>query len=137
MYSIKYNLEPGDHIIEPIFDTGHSKHHAIFLGRDINGVEWIAENHKFNNVQVIPAAEHFATAKCIHQIVKFKGSNIERKNIVMKALSLAGKPYNLISYNCEHFVNEVLTGKPKSTQVKNAMILFLAIFLFGIIINDN
>lgn len=137
MYSKIYNLKPGDHIVEPLFQTGLTKHHAIYLGIDNSGVEWIAENHKFKNAQIIPAVEYFASVDRIDRIEKFKGNNIERKQAVMRALKLAGKPYNLVTYNCEHFVNEVLTGKAESKQVNNVFAGLFALLLIGFLLNEK
>ena len=36
--------------------------------------------------------------------------------VVERARSQIGKPYGWFSQNCEHFVNEIQLGVPKSTQ---------------------
>jgi len=125
VYSKQFNLQPGDCIIEPLFQTGLSKHHAIYLGWDDNGIEWIAENHKFKNVQVIPADEYFATVKRIDRIKKFNGSKEE----------LAGKPYDLVTYNCEHYATEAITGKARSRQVETAFGVLLIAFVIALFID--
>ncbi|WP_106524551.1 lecithin retinol acyltransferase family protein [Taibaiella chishuiensis] len=38
--------------------------------------------------------------------------------MVQRALALRGKAYNLITYNCEHYANEVQYGKQESRQVQ-------------------
>ena len=73
MYAKIYNLVPGDRIVEALFLTSFSKHFALYLGTDTSGVEWIAENHKGTNVQIIPASKYFATVKKIARIDKFTG----------------------------------------------------------------
>lgn len=135
-YCYRYSLGVGDRIVEPLFQTGFTKHHAIYLGTDSNGIEWIAENHKFKNVQIITAEQFFATVKQIDRIEKFEGSNIERRLVINRALKLAGKPYDLITYNCEHFANEIVTGKAASKQVKKFFALSLSIFFIHLLIND-
>jgi hypothetical protein len=62
-YSILYNLQAGDSIIGPLFETGLSKHYAIYPGVDFYGKELIAENHKFKGVQIITAGEYFSGVK--------------------------------------------------------------------------
>jgi hypothetical protein len=39
-YSEVYCLETGDRIVEPLFQTGLTKHHVVFLGTDDIGLEW-------------------------------------------------------------------------------------------------
>lgn len=44
--------------------------------------------------------------------------------ILTKARSFVNRvKYDLLHYNCEHFVREVITGAAKSTQVKRALAL--------------
>ncbi|KAK7904581.1 hypothetical protein WMY93_017188 [Mugilogobius chulae] len=44
-------------------------------------------------------------------------------NIVRDALKMVGRmlPYNVATYNCEHFVTRLRYGKPESRQVNNAV----------------
>lgn len=135
-YATKYNLKAGDRIIAPLTELGITKHHAIYLGWDENGVEWIIENTKFVGVRLIEANEYFKDVIRIYAIEKFIGNNIARKNAVQKALRLVGKPYRLIEYNCEHFANEIQFSKPESKQVENVFAVMLAIFFFGIITSE-
>ena len=116
-YSIYYGLKSGDRIVESLFQTGITKHHAIYLGSDAKGQEWIAENKKFEGVRIVPAKEYFKSAGKIDRVERFDGNNKERKNVVQRAFQLAGRPYDLVQYNCEHYANEVLTGKIESRQV--------------------
>ena len=37
-----------------------------------------------------------------------------------RALGLVGRPYDLASFNCEHFVNLVCSGTPSSPQLQSA-----------------
>jgi uncharacterized protein YycO len=131
-YSIRYRLQPADRIIEPIFQTGVSKHHAIYLGRDYNGVEWIAENDKFKGVRRVKANEYFSKGKLI-KVKRFQGNYNQRIVAVERALNQLGKPYDLIDFNCEHYAEYVQAGKIESKQVANALGLLVCIFFIGII----
>lgn len=135
-YSKKLGLKPGDQIVEIITPLGIAKHFAIYLGWDNTGTEWIIENKKFDAVRLIKAADYSKTVLQVSRIQKFSGNNIARKLAVQNALKKIGKPYDLINYNCEHFVTEAITGKKKSRQVENAAIIVLAI-LFCVAIWDN
>lgn len=129
LYAKTYGLKPGDQIVESLTSLGLAKHFAMYLGWDKNGVEWIAENKKHIGVQVITADEYFKSVLSIARFEKFSGNNIARRIAVEKALRSVGKPYDLISFNCEHFITEITTGKAtsKQIQVASGVILFLAL----------
>lgn len=129
LYANYYGLEPGDTIVEPIFILGMAKHFAMYLGVDDKGVEWITENKKFKGVQIIIAADYFKNVSSIARIEKFNGNNAQRRVVVENAFRRAGKPYDLTSYNCEHYVNEITRGRPTSRQVEVASIGAFALFL--------
>jgi hypothetical protein len=59
MNSKIYNLKPGDQLVEPLFQTVLTKHHAIYLGKDKNGNDWIDENIKFKNEQIKSSNQYF------------------------------------------------------------------------------
>ena len=115
-YSTRYGLQPADRLIEPIFKTGLSQHHAIYLGVDRQGIEWVAENYKFQGVRKIKASEYFTTEKHFHT-QPFQGSYQQRIEAVKRALSKMGEPYDLIKFNCEHYAEYVQTGRAASKQV--------------------
>jgi hypothetical protein len=125
-YSQRYHLQPGDKIVKGMYATGTIKHFAIFL-RDINGGEWIAENHKEIGVQLVPADYFFSTMPAVFYIEQFAGSEQQRKEMVKRALSLQGTPYSLFSFNCEHYANYVQYGIAESHQITRGIV-------FGVIL---
>lgn len=135
-YAKKMGLSPGDQIVEYITALGIAKHFAIYLGWDDAGTEWVIENIKGDAVRVTKANDFFSRVIKVDRIIKHTGTNWDRKNLVQRALSKIGVPYNLINYNCEHFVTEVITGKPVSRQVQNAVAVYLSLFVFALLIND-
>lgn len=112
VYAHQYGMLPGDRLIQPIFQTGISKHSSIYLGIDERGNEWIAENHKSVGVRLI-RAEAFFQNKSEVTVERFNGKYNDRIVAVQRALSSLGKPYDIISYNCEHYVSSVQNGKAK------------------------
>ncbi|RYG17924.1 MAG: hypothetical protein EOO07_10065 [Chitinophagaceae bacterium] len=130
-YAKKIGLQTGDQIVTPLFALGLSKHFAVYLGFE-NGIEWIAENHKVLGVRVIPAWQYFKDVTVISRIDQFKGTAAQRMVLMKKARSLAGTPYNLISYNCEHFATELTSGVSASRQVS-----FAALGLFGLLLFNS
>lgn len=132
-YAKKYNLKPGDQIVECITALGITKHFALYLGPDEYNREWIVENKKITGVRLIPAAKYFSQLISLARIEKFIGTNAERNQAVKNALKSVGKPYHLTDYNCEHFVTEVTTGKSESKQVQNVSLSILGLLLFGML----
>lgn len=132
LYANKYGLQTGDQIVEPLTGLGFSKHFAVYLGWDYHGEEWIAENHKTKGVQIITAAEYFRNVNHISRIDKFKGTGQQRRALVAKAKSLVGKPYSLVSYNCEHFASEVTSGVAESRQITIAAVSLVGLVLFNL-----
>jgi len=136
LYAHEFGLKPGDRIKEPIFKTGISKHHSIYLGVDQNGHEWISENKRNEGVRLIKACEYFKYGKS-YTIIPFKGTYMQRTAAVKRALAVLGKPYDLILYNCEHYANYVQLGKPVSQQVLNTIIFTLTVIVIGNIFSNG
>ncbi len=133
-YATKYKLLPGDRVTEAIFLTGLSKHHAIYLGMDLSGTEWIAENHHIDGVRLATAGNYFHPAKN-YTVIAFRGKDSEREAAVKRALDQVGARYDLVNYNCEHYASYMQTGKAQSNQVKNVLLAaggaLLLLFLTG------
>lgn len=130
-YSQRYNLYRGDKIVKGIYATGLIKHFAVFLG-NINGIEWVAENHKGHGVQVVTAEQYFSVMPTAFYIEQFAGTEQERTEIVRRALSLQGAQYNLFAFNCEHYANYVQYGVAESYQLTRGIIFgaMLAVMLW-------
>lgn len=133
-YSVMYGLRPADRLVEPIFVTGLSKHHAIYLGHDHQGVEWIAENFKFGGVRKVKASEYFSRGKQI-TIRHFAGTYSERIAAVNRALNRMGEPYDLINFNCEHYAEYVQSGRATSNQINVAREAFQAVVGAALVIS--
>lgn len=112
-----YNLKPADRIVVPKSGLKIVQHHALYLGYDEYGRHWIAENKFGIGVTVTRVNDFFRENPHLTRKEAFSGSGAERKAAVQKALRLHGQPYNLINYNCEHFVNHVVHDKISSGQV--------------------
>lgn len=131
------NLKPGDRVVIPKSGVELIQHHALYLGYDSNGNHFMCENVIGEGVKLTRVCVFFNGTKRITRIEKFKGENNERKKVVQVALAKLGQPYNLINYNCESFVNEVLLRKPHSKQVQNAFGLLGLGLLIALIIKNN
>jgi hypothetical protein len=47
------NLQPADRIVVPKSDLRWVQHHAIYLGKDVDGTDLIAENKFGRGVQIV------------------------------------------------------------------------------------
>ncbi len=113
-----YFLKPGDKLVEAIFATRLTKHFSVYLGRLSDGQEWIAENHHSTAGVRLITFKDYQKSRRIVRIDRFNGTEHQRREAILRALQLAGKPYDLLQYNCEHFATEVTTGLPTSKQVR-------------------
>jgi hypothetical protein len=127
-YSTQYGLQPADRIVEPIFQTGLTKHHSIYLGIYSEGNEWISENHYREGVRLVPA-KTFSKQRKQFTAQPFTGSLSDRALAVKRALHHIGKPYDLFGYNCEHYAEYVQHERVMSRQINTVkeMIQVIAI----------
>lgn len=86
------------------------KHHGIYLG---NGQ--VAHNSKKHKRVCIETLEKFSDGRKIH--VSPPSAPVDSSKLTMEVRKLVGKSYSLLSFNCEHFLNQAMTGKPSSRQV--------------------
>lgn len=116
----------GDRIIRAK-ENGLVKHHIVVA----NGQ--LAENHPDSGVRYISVAELNRSGNIL-EIQPFKGSNEERCQIIQRIGELINFPYNLQTYNCEHFANDVIFGKPFSKQMTKANVVVGSAAIGGIIL---
>lgn len=117
----KFRLRPGDRVIVPKPPFCIIQHHAIYLGKNHKGTELMIENTPGQGVQLITANEFFNDVSSVTAIKRFAGSRFARGAAVKRALRRIGQSYDLINYNCESFTTDVITGKPRSRQMENAI----------------
>lgn len=132
-----FNLQPGDRIVVPKSEWQLIQHHALYLGCDDFGNHYICENVAGIGVKLTKVKDFFNGVSNITRIEKYVGNNYDRKIIVQNALLKLGQPYSLINYNCESFVNEILTENRHSKQVRNVFGLLVLAVLIGAIARSN
>ncbi|MES2479068.1 MAG: lecithin retinol acyltransferase family protein [Bacteroidota bacterium] len=131
-------LYPADRVVIPKSNINLVKHHGIYVGY-INGRHWFLENHFNSGVRYV-TAEQFLNGTSIDKIriQRFVGSARQRQEAVNVAKNMLGRPYDLLSYNCEHYSNEVQYGKPESDQVKAGLFVAgLCVVFFGALTISN
>ena len=101
-------------------------HYGIFIGLNL-----VIDNSKTMGRVVIRSLKEFAGGKQV-RLVSYKPV-FPPAEVVARAKARVGKPYGWFSQNCEHFVNEVQLGTPKSAQalVGGAILAFLVSKIFS------
>lgn len=115
--SINYQrLSIGDRLIRTkgfIF----TKHHALYAGYDYeNDQHIVAENQRYVGVRIIPLDQFLNEGK-LAKVVYNDFSESQQEQVADKIANRLGTAYDVVEYNCEHFVNDVLKDKAFSRQV--------------------
>lgn len=116
---ITVDLQPGDRVVVPITGLILSQHHAIYFGY-YHGTSYFIENKIGRGVHLISSEQFFNENPRITRIEKFPGNEFQRQHALQAAFRKIGTRYDLLSYNCEHFSNEVQHFKAYSNQTKVA-----------------
>ena len=101
----------GDHLVTNIDMFGITEHHGLYIGSG-EVIHLTAEDGKVVQTRL----DSFSDGGKIR--VK-RGVSTSQKAIMRARSKLGRKGYNLITNNCEHFVNWCIDGKKVSKQVTN------------------
>lgn len=135
-YFMKINfrkLKIGDRLVREKMGF-FSKHHALYLGKNwLTNEPMIAECQKGSGVQIITLRQFLNQGKLVR--VEYYNLTPYQQDIINKRVNVRlGKSYDLFQYNCEQFVNDVLTGVAESKQVQNVVKIALFSFCFFLFI---
>lgn len=125
------NLQPGD-VVERMGFLG-TRHKGIFAGWDRGGRGLVVHNAK-NEFVKWDFLQNFAAGLPVKISSRVARNPYEQRLIVKRAQSLLGRPYQLLSFNCDHFVTYAQTGKAQSSQLQAfagvaTSVAILAVFL--------
>jgi len=112
-----------------------TKHHVIYMGV-WHGRHLIAENQVGYGVRYLPLND-FLSEGTLDRIEYYNHSENSQTAIIDRVNKRIGTEYDLLSYNCEHFVNDVLKGIAQSKQIKNAMTLLIGFTLCVLAFKSN
>jgi hypothetical protein len=115
-------LQPGDRIVIPKSQMGMVQHHALYIGTNSSGEDLIIENKIGYGIRIVTAKDFFSECIGITKVERFCGTNQERRSRIERALSMVGVPYDLITYNCEHFANDIQHGIARSRQIETGLL---------------
>jgi len=127
----EYQIMPADGIVARKRGLNLLDHYIVYLGVE-NEINFFITNLEKEGVKVIDEYEVIDLLNRFQpiNILKFTGNEYERKNAVNRALSQIGKPYSLISNNCEHLSNYIQSGSRKSSQIG----FFSSLLILGLIV---
>lgn len=126
-----YNISRGDRVLIPKSPFQLVQHHGICAGKG-----FFYENVIGKGVVRTHESVFFAGVQKITSIQRFVGTSQQLYLAMQRAESLVGQPYQLLTFNCEHYANYVLHGEPRSQQVENAKEgggLFLALAFVAVV----
>jgi len=104
-----------------------SKHHVLYAGF-WNNQHLVAENQVNFGVRYITLNQFLSEGK-IDRVEYYNYDEQSQVEIVNRINQKVGTKYSLLSYNCEHFVNEVLTGIAESKQIKTGIAVGIGVTL--------
>ena len=135
MTKIDFNkLKIGDRLVRTKGGV-FSKHHVLYMGY-WNNQHLIAENQIGFGVRYLPLLTFLNEGKLIR--VEYNNLNENSQTeVISRVNGKCGTKYSLFNYNCEHFVNEILTGIAESKQIKNAVALSIGFALCYLAFNDS
>lgn len=114
-----------------------SRHYAMFVGYDINnGKPIVAENQVSFGVRYIYLEQFLKEGRLTE--IRHKNFNSSQQNLVTSRVrERLGKSYDWLMYNCEHFVNDVLTGTAKSKQIENGALFAAGALLLTAVLTSK
>ncbi len=104
-----------------------SKHHALYAGFWDNK-HIVAENQLGFGVRYI-LLDQFLNEGKLDKVEYNNYDDDTQTKIIDRINKKIGTNYSLIKYNCEHFVNEILTGVSESKQIKVGIAISIGVTL--------
>ncbi len=131
-------LQPADVILVEKTGWRILDHYVVFLGEKY-GHMYFAANLIGKGVTVMSEDDLSAYSNRFAPISvkRFAGDEQDRYVAVQRALSLKGKKYSLLNFNCEHYANYVQHARAESPQVGNWIGGLSLVALFGLLLNSR
>lgn len=97
-----------------------TEHIGLYAGSDWIGRGWVIHNAKDDRVRW-ELLETFANGEAV-SVVRQAANAYEGEVIIARAHSLLGQKFDLINFNCEHFVTMAISGAAISPQLRGVAI---------------
>lgn len=121
------NIKPGDGLIRSKSFLGLIDHYGLYVGQSK-----VIENHPLHGVRLTSLTE-FLNGRQLLKIKSFPGNDWSRRIAMGKAYEMIGTHYNVLDFNCEHFVNHIHNLGIKSDQADLAKGLVFGVLALGLI----
>lgn len=110
------------------------KHPGIYIGADATGIEYIAHNHYHYGKPVITTLDEFRMGQQIYYYEEYASN--PPHIVIEKALNgiLSGERYTILTFNCQSFVQEIISNKRTSPSVNNFLMGAIVIGLVAVAI---
>lgn len=137
MHPFIYNnkIRKADVVVVPKSEFNLVAHYAVYLGFNQFGEEIMSENKHGYGVRILTTNQFFQENPSYKRLRLFNGNDYQRMQAVNRAISLIGRKYDLINFNCEHYANYVQTNQSVSNQIKwgagVSALAVLALILFA------
>ena len=112
----------------------HKKHYGVCVGFEPDGTPQFVHNTTTGGV-VLASRKGFAGNRPIN--IEQHAAIGQEEAVAKRALSLVGREYRLLSFNCEHTANLAVNGVATSPQVQRAGLLSLLIAAVLGVVNNN
>jgi hypothetical protein len=110
--------------------SGWGPYRYGIVAEPVSGTQTVVHNTKGKGVQHTTLGE-FSDGQPI-EVRQIPRSYGDGNTILWRAKSQIGKPYDLFSANCEHFVNWAIEGTPRSEQL--AFVVVASLVIGGVIL---
>ncbi|WP_032924673.1 YiiX/YebB-like N1pC/P60 family cysteine hydrolase [Leptospira santarosai] len=105
-------------------------HTGIFIGADESGTLWVVESQIPNGVRLV-TLEDF----CQGQKFTAVAPSLAQTEVVNRAISKIGTPYNPFYSNCQHFTNWAAYNKVESPDLK--FLCTLSLIGLALVLKNN
>jgi len=110
-------------------------HFGVVVGPQPQGAAYcIVHNSKIDGLVVLDTVNGFAGGKKVY--IAGRAAPGWEEFVAHDALSYVGRPYDLLGFNCEHFVNLVVDGKAESPQLQQALWQAAGIAAIGYVVHS-
>jgi lecithin:retinol acyltransferase len=104
-------------------------HYGVYVGPRGFDKRDVVHNAKNGGVELV-RLQDFASRNPVMIVDPVERSWQEQRQIAARAMSLLGRKYDLINFNCEHLANYATTGKAVSPALQVAAVIGVIGFLF-------
>src|SRR5262245_34720371 len=123
------NLQVGDKLGVPGFPG--TRHYGIYVGTTQGFLRGVVHNAKGLGV-VLTELDAFTVGQAVAVETRVVGGWPAQRLVAERALSLVGRSYDLVNFNCEHAATWAQSGRATSPQVGGLVAAMVLVSLIAI-----